>query len=184
MFNRVKGTLTVLAAMFALHAGNAYAVPFAWFDEFDPGEITVGPQLDFSHDIRDGANGFRVGIDSITSASLNVVLADDALFGDLPILGDGQESVSFNFDGTGWTRPSNVGLLDLFDFQFDTLLMDGVIGISIRATQGDFKFLKSTLLVTGNRAAVPEPMSLALFGMGLFALLAFAGRAARQTPNG
>jgi len=183
MSNRVKRTLTVLAAMFALHAGNAYAVPFAWFDQFDRGDIAVGPQLNFSHDIRDGANGFRAGIDSISSASLNVVLSDDALFGDLPIIGDGQESVSFNFDGTGWTSAQNVGLLDVFDFQFDSLLMDGVIGISIRAVQGDFKFLSSTLVVTGDRAAVPEPMSLALFGTGLFALLAFAARRVRATPN-
>lgn len=183
MINRLRSTLAVLAAVFALHAGNAYAVPFAWFDDFDPGEITVGPQLDFSHDIRDGAFGFRVGIDTITSASLNVLLGDDALFGDLPILGDGQESVSFNFDGTGWTSAQNVGLLDLFAFNFDTLLMDGVIGVSIRATQGDFKFLKSTLIVTGDRAAVPEPMTLALFGMGLFGLLAFAGRRMRATTQ-
>jgi hypothetical protein len=180
MFNRlIKRTCTALVAAVALQAGSAYAVPFTWSDEFNP-DITVGPQLNFSHDIRDGMNGFRTGIDSITSATLSVLLGDDALFGDLPILGDGQESVSFNFDGTGWTSPQSVGLLDVFSFQFDTLLMDGVLGISIRATQGDFKFRKSTLVVNGDRAAVPEPVSLALFGVGLLGLLGVAGRKARS----
>jgi hypothetical protein len=101
------------------------------------------------------------------------VLADDALFGDIPILGDGQESVSFNFDGTGWTSAQNVGFLDIFDFQFDTLLTDGMLGISVRATRGDFKFLQSSLLVAGDRAAVSEPVSIALFGLGLLGLAAF-----------
>jgi hypothetical protein len=185
MFNRVKSTCAVLAAMFALHAGNAYAVPFTWFDDFNPGsDIRVGPQLDFTHDIRDGVNGFRAGIDTITGATLSIVLGDDALFGDLPILGDGQESASFSFDGTAWTSPENVGLLDVFDFQFDTLLMDGVLGVSIRATRGDFDFRLSSLAVRGDRAAVPEPVSLALFGVGMLGLLAFAGRKARAANKG
>jgi hypothetical protein len=183
MLKRFKITCAALTAMFALHAGNAYAVPVTFFDEFDPGTIRVGPQLDFTHDIRDGVNGFRAGLDTITSATLNVFLSDDALFGDVPILGDGQESVSFNFDGTGWTMPENVGLLEVFDFRFDTLLLDGVLGVSIRATRGDFNFLKSTLVVRGDRAAVPEPVSLALFGVGMLGLLAFAGRKAGMTTK-
>lgn len=173
MFTRlIKRTCAVLVAVFALHAGSAQAVPFIWADDFSPrGGIVVGPQLNFMHNITGGDFGFRPGIDTISNAFLNIVLADDALFGDLPILGDGQETVSFNFDGTGWTGSSSVGLLDLFSFQFDTLLNDGVLGISIRATQGDFRFLSSSLVVTGNRAVgVAEPASMALLGLGLIGL--------------
>jgi hypothetical protein len=174
MFNRfVKNTCAALTASFALYAGSAQAVPFLWSDDFNPANPVVSSQLDFIHDIRDGTTGFRPGIDTITSAFLSIVLADDAVFGDLPIFGDGQESVSFNFDGTGWTSPQNVGFLDIFDFQFDTLLTDGMLGISVRATRGDFKFLQSNLLVAGDRAAVSEPVSIALFGMGLLGLAAF-----------
>jgi len=175
MFNRlIKSTCAILTAVFALHAGSAQAVPFAWFDEFNPADVIVSSQLDFTHDIRGGDFGFRPGIDSINAAFLSIVLADDALFGDLPILGDGQEMVSFNFDGSGWTSPQAVGFLDVFDFKFDTLLNDGLLGISVRATQGDFKFALSSLLVTGNRAEVSEPVSIALFGLGLFGLAVFA----------
>lgn len=164
----IKRACLAITAVLALHTGAAQAVPTLWFDEFDPADVTVGPQLDFTHDIL--RDGFRPGVDTISSAFLNIILADDALFGDLPILGDGQESVSFNFDGTGWTMSNNVGLLDIFDFRLDTLLTDGLLNVSLRATQGDFKFAKSTLLVTGDRAAVSEPMSVALFLAGLLGL--------------
>jgi hypothetical protein len=174
MLNRaLKNTAAALTATFALYAGSAQAVPFLWSDDFNPADIVVNSQLDFTHDIRGGETGFRPGVDTITSAFLSIVLADDAIFGDLPIIGDGQEMVSFNFDGTGWTSPQGVGFLDIFDFQFDTLLSDGMLGISLRATRGDFKFLQSSLLVAGDRAAVSEPISIALFGMGLLGWAAF-----------
>jgi hypothetical protein len=78
--------------------------------------------------------------------------------------------------------PENVGLLEVFNFRFDTLLMDGILGVSIRATRGDFDFLGSSLVVRAERAAVPEPVSLALFGVGMLGLLAF-GRARLTTKR-
>jgi hypothetical protein len=172
MFSRLKKTVAALTASLAF-AGSAQALPFTWTDEFDPADVTVNSQYNFMHDIRDGMNGFRPGLDTISGAFLSIVLADDDLLGDIPIFGDRQERVSFNFDGTGWTSPENVGLLDIFDFRFDTLLTDGLLGVSLRATQGDFKFLRSDLVVTGNRSEVSEPISIALFGLGLFGLSVF-----------
>jgi hypothetical protein len=186
MLNRLMKRWYLLIAALALHVGSAQALPFVVFDEFDPADVTVtaNSPLSFTHSIL-GQSGFRPGLDTITNALLSVVLADDDLFGDLPIIGDGQETVSFSFDGNGWTMPANVGLLDLFTFKFDTLLTDGLLSVSIRATQGDFKFIKSSLLVTGERgAAVPEPGVMALFGLGLLGLALFAGRRIRgQAPQ-
>ena len=172
MSNRLRKTVAALTASCALFAGSAQAVPFTWSDEFDPADVTVSSEYNYSHSIVGGDMGFRAGLDTVTSAFLSIVLTDDALFGDIPILGDGQERVSFNFDGTGWTTPQNVGLLDIFDFRFDTLLTDGMLGISLRATQGDFKFLRSDLVVVGNRSEVSEPVSIALFGLGMLGLAA------------
>jgi hypothetical protein len=178
----MKRWYALMIAAVVLPVGSANALPFVWFDNFNPGDVTVSATspLSYTHSILGGDFGFRPGIDTINNALLSVVLADDAAFGDLPLLGDGQETVSFNFDGTGWTLPQNVDLLDLFDFRFDTLLSDGMLGVSLRATQGDFKFIKSSLLVTGERAAVAEPASLALFGLGL---LGWAALTRRRAPR-
>jgi hypothetical protein len=183
MLNRwMKHCYALLIAAVALPVGSAHALPFLWTDDFDPGDVlvTANSPFSFTHSILGGNNGFRPGIDSVTNAVLSVVLADDALLGDLPLFGDGQETVSFSFDGSGWTMPQDVGLLDIFDFQFSSLLTDGILGVSLRATQGDFKFLQSSLIVFGNRAAVAEPASMALFGFGLVGLAIFATRGRRR----
>lgn len=181
MSHRLRKTVATLAASCALFAGSAQAVPFTWSDQFDPADVLVTSNYSFSHDIRGGEMGFRPGLDTVTGAFLSIVLADDATFGDIPIFGDGQERVSFNFDGTGWTSSSNVGLLDIFDFRLDSLLTDGLLGVSLRATQGDFKFLLSDLVVTGDRSPVSEPISIALFGLGLFGLAVGRSRVGKSS---
>ena len=168
-------TLCQLAALTVASVGTAHAVPAAWTDTIDPIDfkVTAPASVSYSHIITDGFHGYRPGVDSISGASLLVDLYDDSDF----LSG---ETVAFNFDRSGWTPSFAVGGAwwspDTFGFSVASLLSDGVLNVTLKATSGDFYFAKSTLVVTGDRAtAVPEPATLATFVFGLLAL-AFVAR--------
>jgi hypothetical protein len=172
--------IAISAALVMGLMGTAHAVPYAWYD--DAGAfgtwISVGNPYGYQHDITDGANGYRPGIDSIYEAELTISLFDDHLLGIFPI-GDSAETVGFRFDSTGgWTSSQDVdgSLLnwDDFDFIVTSLLTDGLLNVEIRANSGDFVFGGSALSAKGS-LAVPEPATLSLFGLGLLAL-GFAAR--------
>jgi hypothetical protein len=176
----LKTKMVVLSALLVGSVGTAQAIPQTWVDiEGDLGAY-VGNQYSYTHDITDGWNGFRPGIDTLTSATLSIWLYDDqGLFGsDSPwLLGDKQESVKFRFDGGSWTPTGNVELLSDFWFDVTSLLDDGVLSVVVKAVTGDFRFGTSILTARGDSStSVPEPATLTLFGFGLLA----AGFAARR----
>lgn len=157
------------------YSGTSLAVPISWNDEAgDPRtRIAVGQSYQYQHNITDGPNGFRPGLDSIGSASLSIWLRDDSFFGDIPLLGDGEEAVGFRFDNGSWSSSRSVDStfwsLDQFDFTVSSLLSDGLLNVIIRANRGDFLFGGSLLTVNGERTSVPEPGTLGLLGLGLLA---------------
>lgn len=169
-------TLKKLAAVaaFALVSGQALAVPFGWDDWAGQSGTLIesGSTYSYTHNITDGLFGYRPGTDTISSGSLNVWLYDDNLFGDIPFLGDGQETVGFRFDNGGWSSnygvDGNILSWDNFDFIVTSLLNDGLLSVTIRSITGDLYFGGSYLSATGDRAtSVPEPTTLAVLGLGL-----------------
>jgi len=185
MFAKTLGRkITVCAALALGYMGTANAIPAYW-DDWAGKEgtyIDTEHSYSYTHDITDWGSGhYRPGIDSISSASLSIWLYDDAFFGDIPLLGDGQETVGFRFDGGAWSSSQNVNGIPLlwqdFDFIVTSLVSDGLLNVKIRSTRGDFQFGASHLEAWGNKGgrSVPEPATLSLFGLGLLGL-GFAAR--------
>jgi hypothetical protein len=172
--------LVCLAAVLAGSIGTAQAITVSWEAQYDPDDFRVtSPNsappfvLDITKD------GYRPGIDTITSAELTIKLYDDSFI-------DGDEEARFNFDGSGWTKDYDVdgspGIFwpsyDLFSFDdLESFLGNGLLQVVIQAREGDFMFARADLRVRGNSVtAVPEPATLSLLGLGFVALGFAVGR--------
>jgi len=169
-----------LAAALLLSSYAANAVPWYWDDwHADLVKVSDGNPYTYTHNITDGVNGFRPGVDHVNYGLLSILVTDDALGGDLPawLLGDGQETAGFRFDGGSWqvVYNPNVDFLTVFDFVVTSLLQDGYLHVKIKANRGDFLFGISHLEAWGDRA-VPEPAILSMLGLGLLGLGVFARR--------
>jgi hypothetical protein len=188
---KLKSCLLALG-LIAGSVGVAQATPAVWSDLHDPSDVLInkGEKIHFQHEL----DGYRPGVDTIYAASLTVWLYDDNLLGD-SVFGDSHEKVKFDFDGAGWTTPTevngigaNLGWLDDFFEQtlsFNSLvalLSDGLLDVTVKGHSGDFRFDKSLLVAYGNRATVPEPATLALLGAGLLAM-ALIQRRRRRTVS-
>jgi hypothetical protein len=174
-----------LAAALLLGSYAANAVPWYWDDwHIDAVKVERGNSYDYSHNITDGANGFRPGQDHVDYGRLSILLTDDAIGQDLPawLLGDREETAGFRFDGGAWqvVYNPNVEFFTVFDFVVTSLLQDGYLHVKIRANSGDFLFGVSHLEAWGNRdTSVPEPAMLSMLGFGLVGLGFFARRRRR-----
>lgn len=178
MFLKSFKKIALIAGLTVGAMSAAHAVPVQWTDYAGngPRSISQGETYSYSHNIID--NGYNALTDTLVSASLSIGLFDDDIFGDFPWLGDKEETVGFKFDNGQWIKQAVDGWVldwDQFDFTLTSLLQDGVLNVKIKAFSGDFVFGGSRLVVTADRASVPEPATLSMLGLGVLAV-GFAAR--------
>lgn len=184
IYKLVSRKIAAAAALVAFSVGSAHAVPYTWTDAVAGSAHVISGTYSYTHDITDGVNGYRAGIDSVSSATLSLWLYDDAFMGDIPLFGDGEEVVGFRFDNGSWISrvvDSVFHSLDQFDFTVTNSVSDGLLNVTLRALSGDFVFAGSTLTVRGDRAtAVPEPAAVTMLGLGLLGMGLVARRRRRS----
>jgi hypothetical protein len=191
MLRFLSRTLIAVAAAVGLAGtANAAFVPATWTDQVG-GHVFIDSQHSYSytHDLTD--DGFNPGTDSVWDFVLNINLSDDgdgarekadigvgsidlSLFG--YVIHDLQESHSFKFDSSSFTLASGffTGLIGLVELN-DT----GFLSVTLNSTKGDFWFGGSKLVAGGFKDTshqVPEPGTLAMFGIGLVGVAAAARR--------
>jgi hypothetical protein len=166
-----------LAVLGGSLGGVANAGPVTWtdFHNFTPDRlVTILSPVIYTHDIT--TDGFNPGVDTIDSYSLSFDLYDDqdrageiALFSQPGDLFSNQYFNLSGAEGAGWTMEG-------------VWFLEGsgrlTVAISSATLLGDFYLGSSTLTVKGH--SVPEPGTLALFGV---ALLGF-GLIRRKSVNG
>lgn len=161
MVGRVKivplGLILAISILFV--PSEVQADPVVFFDVYNPADVLVNGAnpLTFQHNVLN--QGFNPATDTVLLAGIFLTLYDDV------DLCQG-ETVSFTFDGQNFGS-QNIFLLAFPFFGVAAQLQDGILNVTINATQGDFYFAKSDLGVLANRAAVPEPATLTLLGVGM-----------------
>lgn len=166
---------TIFGILVSGMAAALHAAPILFQDIYNPADKmlnagTNSHSLTFTHNILD--NGFLPSQHAITSAKLTLNLYDD------------DQDRFFLFDQEFAFVTADNSLLSIFEvdgsrqFTVSSALLqyDGKLEVTVKAIAGDFLFKSSQLDVQASVAAVPEPGTMALTGLGLLAL----GWAARK----
>jgi hypothetical protein len=163
--------------------------------------------ISFTQNISNLTNGFVVGFDTLNSAVLSFFLRDDAASDNegykFTIDGSSTNTLhnledivdtngsrwSWNWDYYPGSVVESFTFTPTFNSQVFKDLLDGMLNVSVTAQQGDFIFEKAVLTANITRGVpanggpgnvVPEPATVALFGMGL---LGFAASRRKSAKN-
>ena len=132
----------------------------------------------FSFDLTQAAYGYRVGIDTITSGLLTISLKDSG-----PDNRNNPNNETFTVrigpDGilvfSGSAVPNSgatYGGIAVLDTALDSLSKTGKMDVRVTATSGAFQFSSAMLVADVTLGTVPEPLSVALMGIGLAGIAA------------
>jgi hypothetical protein len=176
---------------------------------YDPANVTLSSKgadsITFMQSISNFLNGFVVGVDTLNTATLSFFLKDDAtndnetykfILGSSSTqtaTGNGLNDIPGYIDGWNWTYvPAAPGsLTEMISFNtkaLNDLRADGAINITVQALSGDFIFDKAVLSADvtrgsvggGSGAAVPEPGTVAMFGLGMLSMVASRRKSAKS----
>ena len=109
-------------------------------------------------------DGFRPGIDTVTSAVFTVFAYDDSLF-------DGPEAMNVTLDNVTVGSHIDVNLILYQQFPVSAQLIgdinaDGTLSYTIAATQGDFVLSFAELSATGTQGQdAPEPATIVVWSL-------------------
>jgi hypothetical protein len=183
MIRALTKTFVAVAALVGLAGtANAAFVPATWTDTVAGNTlISAGGSYSYAHNLTD--NGFRPLTDIISEFSLSVNIHDDndsagewATVDVANVFGL-EDTFSFNFIGNTFNQGTTIlGLIQLNALGSLSVTINSIAGSNGR--YGDFYFGGSKLVAGGAQYTrqVPEPETLAMFGIGLVGVAAAARR--------